>query len=100
MFYAAHNAKRAGQRCFLVTAEPTLALPRGAVDCPNCEGYGRLGLEVVIAGPFEDVPASGERGEGAAAIYVSIANHGGKWFQVVRSYCACPVCSPTREIVL
>lgn len=102
MFYAAHEAKRQGQRCFLVDAEPTLAESArpGVRDCPNCNGFGKLGLEIVVGGPFEDVPASGERGEGAAKVYLSAVSHNGRWFQVVRSYCDCPVCSLTREIVL
>lgn len=98
LYYAAVNAKRAGQRVFFVTA--VLLGRRHATDCSNCEGYGRLALEVVIGGPFDDVPGAGERGEGAGKVYVSSVSHNGKWFQVIRTYCDCPMCGSTKEIYL
>ena len=66
MFYTAQAAKRDGQRCFLVTAEPSVVesvLPSAV--CANCEGYGRLALEVAVGGPFEDVPAAGAQKTGS-----------------------------------
>lgn len=101
MYYAAQEAKRARQRCFLITAEESYIENERvkSANCANCEGYGRLGLEIVVGGPFEGPPTTGERGEGVSKIHLSIAWHNG-WFQVVRSYCDCPVCGSTREIML
>lgn len=100
IYYAAHEARRRGQRVFLVTAGPlTEGLQQpGAPNCPNCAGYGRLALETVIGGPFKDVPSGGERGTGEAKIYVSAVVKGKDWFQVTRDYFDCPACR--KEIVL
>lgn len=103
IFYQAKKARQAGQRMFLITAGD---LPGGVADpttdnpCPNCQGFGRMALETVVGGPFEDVPFSGPRGKGITETYISAVVKDGKWYQVTRDYFACPVCSPVREIQL
>lgn len=100
IYYQAHNAKRAGQRVFLVTAGSVPGGPPvgGDDDCPNCSGFGRMALETAVGGPFTDVPTSGERGEGNAKVYVSAVTKGKDWYQVTRDYFDCPVCR--REVQL
>lgn len=101
IYYAAHEAKRRGTRVFLVSAGPLGDGLKGldGESCANCEGYGRLALETVIGGPFDTPPTAGDRGEGAGRIYVSAVTLNGKWFQVTRDYCSCPVCTG-RDVVL
>ena len=93
-------AKRNGQRMFLVEAGDIMALKENEKGCGNCNGYGHMAIQTVLGGPFREVPQSGGRGEGESAIHVSAAWHDGAWYQVTTDVFDCPVCRPTREVVL
>lgn len=104
MFYDAEKAKRSGRRVLLVSAGGSdigRAL-HDQEDCANCNGFGQFGLEIIVAGPFENAPqgkGGNDDGEGVS-IQLRPAWHNNAWWQVVRSIYHCPVCNDRREIVL
>lgn len=101
MLNDAYAAKKAGRRVVLVTAG-SLSKVRGAAgDCENCEGYGQLGLEVLMAGPFQEYPGKGRgpAGENGDTLLVAVVHNGG-WYTAARTMYPCPVCSKTVEIQL
>ena len=103
MFYAAQQAKRAGRRCLLVTAgESDISkFTKSEEDCPNCGGFKYLALEVLVAGPLKELPATKQgSADEQPAVHLRPAWHNGAWWSVVRDLHRCPVCNPGREIVL
>lgn len=101
LFDAAQAARRAGRRVALVVLTEhgnEMDVPPGV--CVNCVGAGQLGIDVFIAGPFQDVPGgrsgTGVAEDGGAGVLVlRPAWHSGAWWQVTRRVAPCPVCGPT-----
>lgn len=98
MFYDAEKAKRAGRRVFFVTAGGA-DMSHSHGDCQNCNGFGRMALEVAMAGPFESAPA-GRAGneETPPETHLRPAWHSGAWWLVTRQLYPCPECM--KEIKL
>lgn len=103
MFYDAEKAKRSGRRVIFVTAgeSETTRFAGAGDDCENCSGFGTMGLEVIVAGPFQNAP-QGKTGtaDEAPVVHFRPAWHNGAWWQVVRSMYPCPVCNDSREVQL
>ncbi len=91
MFYDAQQAKRDGRRVLFTTADGGTH----ADDCPNCLGFGQLCLEVIMCGPFREMPA-GTADDVAVALRP--ACHNNAWWQVTRTLYPCPVCQ--KEVIL
>lgn len=56
MWYRARDLKDAGAKIFLAYPQHPIESPLAAKDthCKNCDGFGRLGLEKFVGGPFTD----------------------------------------------
>lgn len=101
MFYDCEKAKRAGRKVYFVTAgESEISRVAAATvdeDCPNCNGFAQMGLEVVMGGPFKTAP-HGNRGNADTEPdgLIRPAWHNGSWWSVTRQMYPCPVC---RKVV-
>lgn len=107
MYSMTQNAKRGGRKVWLVSADdPAGDNIRGAIagvgddDCPNCNGFGQFILDIAAAGPFKNHPGTVISDTETGATPQSATVHNGAWWRVVRQVYPCPVCSPTREVIL
>lgn len=85
--------KRKGGKVFLVTpdigaGELNVAARRDKSinTCPNCGGWGHLGLQFVVGGPA-DVPLPANAKEDESTSFVD-----GKWYLLKTKVYPCPVC--------
>lgn len=101
MFYAAERAKRDGRRCIMASAGVTeLAGPLSDEDCPNCGALGRLGLEVIMSGPFKTPPPTkAPDPDKDDPVLLRPAWHNGAWWLVVRDVFPCPVCNKVSRAI-
>ena len=81
--------RKKGARVFLVVPEVTApdALRSGAV-CRNCDGSGKVGIQVVVGGPYSEPRKS------------SCIWHDGQWFNAKTILDNCPVCSSSGKVAL
>jgi hypothetical protein len=56
MYMRAKTAQGNGQKVFLTEFPYIVEAPKAAVNahCLNCDGAGKIGLEIIIGGPFQD----------------------------------------------
>ena len=56
MYNAASNAIHSGKKIYLAQFPWVIPAPDAAAEnhCHNCDGCGRLGLEIMIGGPHDD----------------------------------------------
>lgn len=82
-----------GAKVFLVVPKDDtpddVRRPDPPVDCQNCNGLGNLGLQVIVGGPYDFVPAT-EPGNGNP----TAGTINGKWYKLlfVPKRYICPVC--------
>lgn len=93
MLNDAYAAKKAGRRVILVSAGALDTIPGADGDCPNCAGFGQLGLEVLMSGPFEHYPtkAKGPANDDGDTLLVAVTHNGG-WYTAARTMYPCPTC--------
>jgi hypothetical protein len=92
LYQDAHAVRQKGGRCFLaIPAGPPLA-----GYCDNCNGSGRLLLQVIAGGPFDQpVPTKGHRcaTDVAGQDQGSLMDIDGVWFLArIKAY-TCPSCN-------
>jgi hypothetical protein len=80
----ARAIRQRGGKCFLARPEP----PGG---CTNCNGGGRLILQVVSSGPFDSPVNTRGEGNGQGGESVSIFERG-LWYLARTRVYLCPVC--------
>lgn len=92
------RCKQANQRVFMTIGSMAEGEAVGgrfeATHCENCDGFGRFAIQVIVAGPFSNVPPYvREKGAGEeGGIMASPAYHNGKWYQMAMNQYECPVC--------
>jgi len=100
LYDIAMRANRDGRRVTLVLLTPCAgdtAVPNGV--CSNCLGAERLGVDVLMAGPFKSAPSL-NTSDTATGTALRPAVHNGAWWSVTRHFAPCPLCADVREIVL
>lgn len=92
------RCKQANQRVFLTIggmAEGEAVSGRfDPTHCENCDGFGRFGIQVIVAGPFQNIPPYlREKGGGdEGRIMAAPGFHNGKWWQMSMNQYDCPLC--------